>query len=62
MKGVHHSNTETIHGLALSLECIDDILRSDGLTLSVISVDERITDDNIQEGLQNLTCLWIDCR
>ncbi|CAL6008107.1 Conserved_hypothetical protein [Hexamita inflata] len=55
-----HSDSETIHGLALSLESIDDVLGSNSLTLSVISVDERVTDDNVEESLQDFTSLWID--
>ena len=58
---IHHSDSETIHGLALSLESIDDILGGDCLTLGVVCVDEGVTDDDIQEGLQHLTSLWIDC-
>ncbi|CAL6074287.1 Hypothetical_protein [Hexamita inflata] len=49
-----HSDSETIHGLALSLESIDDVLGSNSLTLSVISVDERVTDDNVEESLQDM--------
>ena len=44
---IHHSDSETIHGLSLSLKSIDDILGGDSLTLSVVSVDERITDDDV---------------
>ena len=56
----NHSDSESVHGLALSLESVDDVLGSDGLTLSVISVDEGVADDDVEESLQNLTSLRID--
>ena len=56
----YHSDSETIHGLALSLESINDILWSNCLSLSMISIDEWITNDDIEECLQDLTSLWID--
>ncbi len=59
---IHHSDTETIHGLALSLESVDDVLGGDGLALGVIGVDQRVADDDVEERLEDLTCLWVDCR
>ena len=56
----NHSDSESVHGLALSLESVDDVLGGDGLTLSVISVDERVSDDDVEECLQDLTSLRID--
>jgi len=55
-----YSDPETVHGLALSLERVHDILRGDGLALSVVGVDERVADDDVEERLQHLTGLRID--
>jgi len=52
--------SETVKGAALSLESVDDIERSDGLSLSVLSVGYCITDNTLEEGLQNTTGLFVD--
>ena len=56
----NHSDAETVHGLALSLERVDDVLGGDGLALRVVGVDERVTDDDVEEGLQDLAGLRVD--
>ena len=55
-----HSDAETVHGLALSLERVDDVLGGDGLALGVVGVDERVADDDVEEGLQDLAGLRVD--
>lgn len=43
--------TETVEGTALSLQSVDNVQGSDGLTLSVLSVCDSIADDTLKEGL-----------
>ena len=45
---------------SLSLEGVDDIERSDGLSLGVLSVCDGITDDTFEEGLKDTTGLFVD--
>jgi hypothetical protein len=44
----------------LTLESVDDIERSDGLALGVLSVCDGITDDTLEEGLENTAGLLVD--
>ena len=52
--------TETVQGAALSLESVDDVQRGDGLALGVLSVGDGVTDDTLEEGLQDTTGLLVD--
>jgi len=52
--------TETIEGAALALESIDNVERCDGLALRVLSVGDGITDDTLEEGLENATGLLVN--
>lgn len=52
--------TETVKGAALTLECVDDIERSDGLALGVLSVGDSVTDNTLKEGLKNSASLLVD--
>jgi hypothetical protein len=52
--------TETVEGAALSLESVDDIERCDSLALGVLSVGDGITNDTLEEGLENTTGLLVD--
>jgi hypothetical protein len=52
--------TETIQSPALTLEGVDDIERGDGLALGVLSVGDGVTDDTLEEGLENTTGLLVD--
>jgi hypothetical protein len=52
--------TETVEGTTLSLERVDNIERGDGLALGVLSVGDGVTDDTLEEGLENATGLFID--
>ncbi len=38
-------STETVKGSALSLEGVDDVERGDGLSLGVLGVGDRVSDD-----------------
>lgn len=52
--------TETVKGAALTLECVDNVERSDGLALGMLSVCDSIADNTLKEGLQNTTGLLVD--
>jgi len=52
--------TETVKGAALTLEGVDDIERGDGLALGVLGVCDGVTDDTLEEGLQDTTGLFVD--
>jgi len=61
---VHQSiddlTTETIQGAALALERVDHIKRRDRLALGVLGVGDGVTDDALEEGLQDTSCLLVD--
>ena len=52
--------SKAIQGAALPLESVDDVHGGDGLPLGVLSVGDSISDDVLQENLQNSTSLLID--
>lgn len=55
--------TETVEGTSLPLEGVDDVERGDGLALGMLSVGDSITDDALEEGLEDTTGLFVDhCR
>ena len=52
--------TETVEGAALALERVDDVERRDGLALGVLGVGDSVTNDTLEEGLENTTGLLVD--
>jgi hypothetical protein len=52
--------TETVQGPALSLQSVDNIERGDGLALGVLGVCDGVTDDALEEGLQDTSGLLVD--
>jgi hypothetical protein len=50
--GVVYLSTETVEGAARALQGVDDVERGDGLTLGVLGVCYRVTDDlqDVSEG------------
>lgn len=52
--------TETVQGAALSLQGVDNVQRCDGLALGVLSVGDGITDDALEEGLEDGAGLLVD--
>jgi len=44
----------------LSLESVDDIERGNGLALGVLGVGDGVTNDTLEEGLQDTTSLLVD--
>lgn len=51
--------TKTVQSATLSLQCVDDIKRCDGLALSVLGVSDGIANDALEERLENTTGLLI---
>lgn len=52
--------SETVDGLSLSLESVDDIQRRDSLSLGVLSVGDGISDDTLEESLEDSSSLLVD--
>ena len=52
--------TKAIQGAALPLESVDHVHGGDSLPLGVLSVGDGISDDVLQEDLENSTSLLID--
>jgi hypothetical protein len=59
-KSSERLSTETVEGTALSLESIDNIEGSDGLSASVLSVGDGITDNVLKENLEDTAGLLVD--
>jgi hypothetical protein len=53
-------SAETVEGASLALESVDDIKRGDGLALGVLSVGDGVTDDVLQENLEDDASLLVD--
>ena len=51
---------ESVKGPALSLQGVDNVHGSDGLPLGVLGVGHGITDDVLEEHLQDSTGLLVD--
>ena len=51
---------ETVQGTALTLQSIDDVHGSDGLSLGVLSVGDGISDDVLKEDLEDTAGLLVD--
>ena len=52
--------SETVQGLSLSLQGIDDIHGSDGLSAGVLSVGHTVTNDVLKEHLQDTTSFLVN--
>ena len=52
--------SETVKGLSLTLESVDNVHCYDSLTAGVLSVGYRITNDVLEEYLENTASLLID--
>lgn len=53
-------STESVNGLSLSLESVDDIERSDSLALGVFGIRHGISNDTFQERLENSSRLLVN--
>ena len=56
----HCSSTETVEGSALSLESVDNVESGDGLSLGVLGVGDRVSDDVLEEVSQDKSGLVVD--
>jgi len=52
--------TESVKGLSLTLEGVDNVHGSNSLTASMLGVGDGITDDVFKEYLKNTTGLLVD--
>ena len=52
--------SEAVDGSSLALEGVDDVEGGDGLAASVLGVGDRVTDDSLQEGLEDSAGLLVD--
>jgi hypothetical protein len=55
-----HLATEAVEGTALALESVDNVEGGDGLALGVLGVGDGVTDDTLEEGLEDTTSLLVD--
>ena len=51
---------EAVQGAALALERVDDVHRGDGLAARVLRVGHGVTDDVLEEHLEDATRLLVD--
>ena len=52
--------SEAVDGSSLALEGVDDVEGGDGLAASVLGVGDGVTDDGLEEGLQDAAALLVD--
>ena len=62
MQRSQKSSSETIDGSALSLKSVDNVHSSDGFSSGVLSVGDGISDDTLEESLEDLSGVIIDER
>ena len=51
---------EAVEGAALPLKGVDNVERGDGLALGVLGVGDGVTDDTLEEGLEDTAGLLVD--
>ena len=59
---VNSSAAETVEGSALALESVDNVESGDGLALGVLSVDNGVADNVLEEAAEDGAGLLIDVR
>ena len=52
--------SESVESASLALEGVDDVHRGDGLSLGVLAVGDGVTDDVLEEDLQDSASLLVD--
>ena len=52
--------TKTVKSATLALQGVNNIERSDGLALGVLSVCDCVADDTLEEGLENTTGFFVN--
>ena len=58
--GLYDLTAESVEGTALTLQGVDYVHGGDGLALGVLGVGDGITDDVLEEYLQDSTGLLVD--
>ena len=53
-------STESVEGLALAFQGVDDVKSGDGLSLGVFGVGDGVTDDVLEEDLEDTAGLLVD--
>ncbi|KAL7537938.1 hypothetical protein ACHAXR_008177, partial [Thalassiosira sp. AJA248-18] len=53
-------SAETVEGLSLTFQGIDDIHGGDSLTASMLGVGDRVTNDVLKEDLEHTAGLLVD--
>ena len=51
---------ESVQGTSLAFQSVDDVHGGDGLPLGVLGVGDGITDDVLEENLEDTTGLFVD--
>ena len=51
---------ESVQGTSLAFQSVDDVHGGDGLSLGVLGVGDGITDDVLEENLEDTTGLFVD--
>ena len=59
-KGERLLSSESVDGSSLSLEGVDNVEGGDGLTASVLGVGDSVTDNSLEEGLEDSTGFLVD--
>merc|ERR1719507_2086335 len=59
---VSSSSAETVESSSLTLESVDNVESSDGLSLSVFGVDNGVTDNVLEEAAEDSAGLLVDVR
>jgi hypothetical protein len=54
---IQRLSTETVEGSALSLQGVNDIERGDSLSLGVLGVGDRVSDNVLEEDLEDTSGL-----
>jgi hypothetical protein len=62
IRGLCRSTSETVDGPALTLESVDDVHGGDGFSPGVLSVGHGISDDTLEEALEDVPGVIIDER
>ena len=58
--GADSLTAEAVEGLSLTLEGVDDVHGRDSLAASVLGVGDRVTDDVLEEDLEDTAGLLVD--
>ena len=59
-KSARDLSAEPVDGSSLALESVDDVEGGDGLAASVFCVGDRVTDNGLEEGLEDSAGLLVD--